>query len=68
MMVMLHVQVPLSRGDCNYTVSDAVGAHIPIATLPLARTTAALQALLTAVGAGEASNAANATHVVALQV
>ena len=65
------LQVPLSRIDCNYTVTDSVGAVLPSALLPVAPATAALQALMHATGAPAARFLSNGTRAVchlALQV
>lgn len=50
------LQVPLARGDCNYTVVDPQGQALPAVLLATDRRTLALQALLHAVGAPEASS------------
>lgn len=47
--------MPLSRGDCSYTATDALGHSLTSALLPVSRKTAALQSLLHAVHALEAS-------------
>jgi Glycosyl hydrolases family 38 C-terminal domain len=61
-------QVPLVRGDCNYTASDAAGAPLATALLATPRPTRALQALLASVNATEASAALRSAYALALQV
>jgi Glycosyl hydrolases family 38 C-terminal domain len=60
--------VPLVRGDCNYTASDAAGAPLATALLATPRPTRALQALLAAVNATEASAHIRSACALALQV